>query len=247
MYPQYARRRGPVKTLAITGSLLAAAGVLIYVVPLDHGTIPQWNGLCNSGLGQFGQLLDNSARQDCGIVGIAAHLIGWLIGGGAACLIGAFVLSMRGQAGQAILPPPAPPGYAGPPPAAPGHAAPPPPPVYASPPPTPAGAGTPTAPVGSAAPSSPSETVVSGHAELASGPANSAAPADVLAAPVPHDSRHRRCRGGPWRRRRPGGGKHPRVCGCERSVVQVPGLPGYRDHVRPEHDEARTVGAVPVR
>ncbi|HXW86794.1 MAG TPA: hypothetical protein VEJ42_00905 [Streptosporangiaceae bacterium] len=108
----YPGRRGPVKTLASTGGVLAAAGVLLYVVPLDYGTIPQWNSLCSSGIGQLGQLLDNGARQDCGVVGLADHLIGVLIGVGAACLIAAFVLAIRGQSS----PPPPAPGFAGPPP-----------------------------------------------------------------------------------------------------------------------------------
>jgi len=111
MYP-YPGRRRPVKTLATLGSLLAAAGILLYMVPLDYGTIPQWNSLCSSGVGQLGQLLANGSREDCGLVGIADHLIGVLIGVGAACLIAAFVLAIRSQPVHA----PPPPGFAGPPP-----------------------------------------------------------------------------------------------------------------------------------
>jgi hypothetical protein len=104
----YLRRHGPVRTLASAGGLLAAVGVLLAIIPLDHGTIPQWNGLCNSGLGQLGQLLDTSARQDCGAVGLADHAIGWLIGFGTVGLAAALVLAViqYGTAGQ--LPSPAP-------------------------------------------------------------------------------------------------------------------------------------------
>lgn len=114
MYPWHSRH-GPVRTLTVGGGVLAVAGILLYVVPLDYGTIPQWNGLCNSGIGQLGQLLDSAARQKCGIVGIGDHLIGVLIGIGVACLIAAFVLAVRSQSLPSA---PLPPGLAAPPPSA---------------------------------------------------------------------------------------------------------------------------------
>jgi hypothetical protein len=112
MYP-WPARRGPVKTLTIVGGLLTVAGILLYVVPLDYGTIPQWNSLCSSGIGQLGQLLNNAARQDCGVVSVADHLIGTLIFIGAACLIAAFVLAIRSQSRPAALPSMGLPGAAG--------------------------------------------------------------------------------------------------------------------------------------
>jgi hypothetical protein len=86
-----------VKTLAAVGTLLLAAGVLLMTVPLHHGTIPQWNGLCTSGVGQIGQLIDSTAQQDCGSVSLADHLIGWLIGGGLAALAAASLLWLTRQ------------------------------------------------------------------------------------------------------------------------------------------------------
>lgn len=109
---RYASGRGPVKALMIIGGVLPVVGILIDVVPFDYGTIPQWNGLCSSGIGQFGQLISAGARQDCGLVGAADHLIGWLIAGGIACLAAAFVLAARSQAGP-FRPPPWPAPAAG--------------------------------------------------------------------------------------------------------------------------------------
>jgi len=60
--------------------LLLLAGILLIVVPLDQGTVPQWNGLCSSGIGQLGQLLSPDVRAHCGQVGLADHAIGWLLG-----------------------------------------------------------------------------------------------------------------------------------------------------------------------
>ena len=106
----YLYRHGPVRTLAVVGGLLVIAGALLAVVPLDHGTVSQWNGLCTSGFGQLGQLLDASARQDCAAVGLADHLLGWLLGGGILALAAAGVLTvMQHQPGSAPPPPPYPP------------------------------------------------------------------------------------------------------------------------------------------
>jgi len=85
-------RRGPVLALAAVGALLTLAGIVLVTVPFHDGTVPQWNGLCSSDLGQIGQFLDGSAQQDCGAVGLADHLIGWLLGLGAAALLGSALL-----------------------------------------------------------------------------------------------------------------------------------------------------------
>jgi len=85
-------RRGAALALAAAGGLLTLAGVLLVAVPLHHGTIPQWNGVCSSGFGQIGQLLDSSAQQDCGMVGLADHLIGWLFAGGIPALAASALL-----------------------------------------------------------------------------------------------------------------------------------------------------------
>jgi hypothetical protein len=123
-------RNGLVISLCAVGGVLAVAGLLLAVVPLDHGTISQWNGLCTTGIGQLGQLLDPSARQDCGVVGLADHLIGWLLGCGIAALAAAAVLAVvRPRSGVFPAPPPGPAGPSGismpPAPAAPGESVPP--------------------------------------------------------------------------------------------------------------------------
>jgi hypothetical protein len=103
-------RHGPVKTLALVGGLLTVVGILLATVPFDHGTIPQWNGLCSSGVGQLGQLLDPAAQQDCGAVSLADHLIGWLLGAGILALAAAALLALTRRRGSAppASPPPAP-------------------------------------------------------------------------------------------------------------------------------------------
>jgi hypothetical protein len=78
--------------LVTVGGLLTIAGILLVTLPFHHGTIPQWNGLCSSGLGQIGQLLDTSAQQDCGAVSLADHLIGWLLGLGILALAASALL-----------------------------------------------------------------------------------------------------------------------------------------------------------
>jgi hypothetical protein len=88
-------RRGPAVALAAVGSLLTIGGVLLVTVPLHHGTVPQWNGVCSSGIGQIGQLLDSSAQQDCGMVSLGDHLIGWLFAGGALALTAGALLWVR--------------------------------------------------------------------------------------------------------------------------------------------------------
>jgi hypothetical protein len=102
-------RNGLLISLCVVGAVFTVAGLLLAVVPLDHGTISQWNGLCTTGIGQLGQLLDQSARQGCGLAGVADHLIGWLLGGGFAALAVAALLTIaRPRPGTASVPPSAP-------------------------------------------------------------------------------------------------------------------------------------------
>jgi hypothetical protein len=96
-------RRGRMIACLVIGCLFMLAGILLAVVPLDHGTIPQWNGLCSSGVGQLGQLFSPSAQADCGLVGDADHAIGWLAGLGAAGLLTGIILAATG-AGVRPLP-----------------------------------------------------------------------------------------------------------------------------------------------
>jgi hypothetical protein len=83
---------GAIAALATVGALLTLAGILLMTVPFHDGTIPQWNGLCSSDVGQIGQFLDSSAQHDCGMVSVADHLIGWLLGLGILALAGSGLL-----------------------------------------------------------------------------------------------------------------------------------------------------------
>jgi hypothetical protein len=88
------RRGGTVGLAALTalGALLTLGGILLMTVPFHDGTIPQWNALCSSDIGQIGQALDSSAQHDCGMVGVADHVIGWLLGLGILALAGCGLL-----------------------------------------------------------------------------------------------------------------------------------------------------------
>jgi len=89
------RRRsgaGAMTTLAVAGALLTLGGVVLLTVPFHDGTIPQWNALCSSDVGQIGQIIDNSAQHDCGMVSLADHLMGWLLGLGIVALAGSGLL-----------------------------------------------------------------------------------------------------------------------------------------------------------
>ena len=88
-------RRGPAVALAAAGGLLTVGGVLLVTVPFRHGTVPQWNGVCSSSIGQIGQFFDSAAQQDCGLVSLADHLIGWLFAAGALALAASVVLWIR--------------------------------------------------------------------------------------------------------------------------------------------------------
>jgi hypothetical protein len=88
--------RHPATACLTTGELLALGGILLAVVPLNHGTIPKWNGLCSSGTGR---LLSPSARDYC-TVAVAVHAIGRLIGLGIATLAAGAVLTVTPPVGQ---------------------------------------------------------------------------------------------------------------------------------------------------
>jgi len=87
--------RASIAALATAGALLTLGGILLMSVPFHNGTIPQWNALCSSDIGQIGQALDSSAQHDCGMVGVADHLIGWLLGLGILALAGSGLLWLR--------------------------------------------------------------------------------------------------------------------------------------------------------
>jgi hypothetical protein len=81
------------------GGLMLAAAIAIDSISFQisalgvsqSGTVPQWNDLCTSGIGQFGQGFSRSAHTDCGYVAAADHAIGWLVGLGIASVVIAVV------------------------------------------------------------------------------------------------------------------------------------------------------------
>jgi hypothetical protein len=87
--------RGPAVALAVVGGVATIGAVLLVTVPFHHGTVPQWNGVCSSGVGQIGQLFDSTAQRDCGLVSVADHLIGWLLVGGLLALAASALLWLR--------------------------------------------------------------------------------------------------------------------------------------------------------
>jgi len=53
----------------LAGLILFAIAFIGYTYPIsDNGyTIPQYDQLCDSGVGQLGQLFSRNAQQDCGL------------------------------------------------------------------------------------------------------------------------------------------------------------------------------------
>jgi hypothetical protein len=67
----------------------------------QSATVPQWNDLCTSIVGQTAQGLAQGAHTDCGYVGVADHAIGWLVGLGIAALVVAvFAVVARSRPAQ---------------------------------------------------------------------------------------------------------------------------------------------------
>ncbi len=82
----------------------AACALFIWLVvphvPLTvNGTsvsLQQAHGLCNSGLGQFGQLISTRVAQDCGAVGLTYDVLALLFWGGLLmAAAGVFLLGRR--------------------------------------------------------------------------------------------------------------------------------------------------------
>ena len=113
MYPQPSGPKQPPAPARSSGRalgtvLLAGAGcaLLIWLVaphaPLSVNgssvSLQQAHGLCNSGLGQFGQLLSPAIARDCGAVGMAYDVLALLFWGGLLmAAAGVFTLARRRQ------------------------------------------------------------------------------------------------------------------------------------------------------
>lgn len=73
------RPRRPVLPIGIAGGSLIAVGLLLRIIPVKgYGSIPQWDRLCSSGIGQIGQALSATAARDCNWVS-AANVVTWLM------------------------------------------------------------------------------------------------------------------------------------------------------------------------
>ena len=82
------RRRKAFGLTALTlGVILLLAGII------DHAALASKSALCQSGLGQIGQLIDGTVAHDCGLVTTLESAVGWLLATGVLALIlGAYAL-----------------------------------------------------------------------------------------------------------------------------------------------------------
>ena len=83
------RRRRVIAVLVLALGVLLLAGAVV-----DHSLVAPKNAECQSGIGQLGQIIDNTVAHDCGLVGGLEAAIGWLIVLGVAAL-GTGVLLLR--------------------------------------------------------------------------------------------------------------------------------------------------------
>lgn len=81
------------KTIGIAGIVLVDAGLALTQVNFKDGTFPQWNGLCNRGMGQALRL----TAQDCALAAHVDHVIGWMIGQGIALIAVYIILRFAGR------------------------------------------------------------------------------------------------------------------------------------------------------
>ena|SRR5215475_5447944 len=74
--PQRQARAGYIAALCIGGGLLVILGILLRVIPVYQGqTIPQWNSICSSGIGQIGQVFSSSVSSHCSLASDLNDLI----------------------------------------------------------------------------------------------------------------------------------------------------------------------------
>jgi uncharacterized membrane protein HdeD (DUF308 family) len=78
----------------LTGVIALVAGVVLLAGGIvDHVLAAPKAALCDSGIGQVGQALDNTVAHDCGLVTALESAVGWLIVVGVlALLLGIAVL-----------------------------------------------------------------------------------------------------------------------------------------------------------
>jgi hypothetical protein len=76
------------------GITALALGVILLIAGIiDHEIVAPKSALCQSGIGQIGQALDDTVAHDCGLVTTLESAVGWLLAIGALALIlGAVIL-----------------------------------------------------------------------------------------------------------------------------------------------------------
>jgi hypothetical protein len=90
------RRRKVISVVVLVLGVVLLVGALV-----DHSFAAPRNAECQSGLGQIGQLIDNSVAHDCGLVGVLEAAFGWLLLlglatlGAGAYLVGTYSKSAR--------------------------------------------------------------------------------------------------------------------------------------------------------
>jgi hypothetical protein len=77
-----------------TGVVALVLGVVLFIAGIvDHAFAAPKADLCQSGIGQIGQAIDNTVAHDCGLVTALESAVGWLLAAGVlAAVLGAAVL-----------------------------------------------------------------------------------------------------------------------------------------------------------
>jgi uncharacterized membrane protein HdeD (DUF308 family) len=71
-----------------TGIAALALGVVLLIAGvIDHQVVASKSALCQSGLGQIGQALDDTVAHDCGLVTDLESAVAWLLAVGVLALI----------------------------------------------------------------------------------------------------------------------------------------------------------------
>jgi len=92
-----------------TGIAAVALGVVLLIAGvIDHQVVASKSALCQSGLGQLGQALDDTVAHDCGLVTALESAVGWFLAVGVLALILGVVVLYHSRP-VPYQPPPAPP------------------------------------------------------------------------------------------------------------------------------------------
>jgi len=85
-----------------TGVAVTALGAVLFIVGIiDHAFAAPKSALCQSGLGQIGQIFDGTVAHDCGLVTVLESAAGWLVVAGVlAAVLGVMVLCKSRAAAQ---------------------------------------------------------------------------------------------------------------------------------------------------